>query len=462
MKTNLMPKKLLALLMAFTITLTLSCGDDDTPPEEVPNLVNLAVAQPNLSSLVSALNRFPDLAQDLSGTAEFTILAPTNDAFAAILNAVGQDDIRNVPDNVLRGILEYHVIPGTVRSTDLQNGNVTTVGGEAITVDITNGVRFNTTAGVVTANVAADNGIVHIIDEVLVQPSVQPIVGTVVAPAYFNNQFTTLIAAVQAASPSILTTLLNSDNKTLFAPTNDAFTAAGITSLPDQATLDAVLTYHVIGSTVNAEDIADGSSSAPTLNGNIYLSKGANGVFINGKTEVTTTNIAASNGVVHVIDRTLLPPSETIADIAVAASTAQQQPEFTQLVAALQKVPDLLNAADSDGNLTVYAPTDAAFQSLYIALNVADLDALEALIGNDKLAEVLQHHIVGARVFSTDKADGTITTLNQDITVDLTNLTIADASGSDPAGLVVANLDILATNGVIHTIDRVLIPNGIL
>ena len=461
MKINLMPTKLLALLMAFTITLTTSCEDELTPPDPTPNLVGLALSQPNLTSLVDALNRFPDLTRTLAGDEEFTILAPTNDAFASLLSAVGQTSIDDVPDAVLRGILEYHVFKGLVRSTDLQNGEAITIGGENVTVSVSNGVRFNGSAGVVTADAGAVNGIVHIIDEVLVQPSIEPIIGTVVAPAYFNNQFTTLIAAVQAASPGILNTLLNSDSKTLFAPTNDAFTAAGITDLPDQATLDAVLTYHVIGATVNAEDIADGSSSAATLNGNIFLSKGASGVFINGRTEVTTTNITASNGVVHVIDRTLLPPSNTIAEIAMAASTGQQ-PEFTQLVAALQKVPDLLNAADSDGNLTVYAPTDAAFNALYDALDVADLDALEAEIGNDKLAEVLQHHIVGNRVFSTDKADGALSTLNQDVTVNLTNLTISDASGSDPAELVITSLDILATNGVIHTIDRVLIPNGII
>ncbi len=349
----------------------------------------------------------------------------------------------------------------TVRAADLSNGTVTTAQGENITVNIDNGVSFNGSAGVVTADVEANNGVVHVIDQVLVQPSVTPIVGTIVAPAFFNKNFTTLIAAVQAASPSILNTLLNSDAKTLFAPTNDAFAAAGITSLPNRETLDAVLTYHVINARVEAGDIADGSSSAVTLNGDIFLSKGSAGVFINGNTEVTATNINGSNGVVHVINRTLLPPDGTIADNAINATTASS-PEFTQLVAALQKVPALLTAAQADdSNLTVFAPTDAAFQALYDALQVADLDELEQTIGNDKLAEVLQHHIVGARVFSSDISTGNVGTLNQEIAIDATNLTITDARG-ESANLIPANLNILGTNGVKHAIDAVLVPTGIL
>jgi transforming growth factor-beta-induced protein len=166
--------------------------------------------------------------------------------------------------------------------------------------------------------------------------------------------------------------------------------------------------------------------------------------------------------VVHVINRTLVPPSKTIADIAVDYSTSAA-PQFTQLVAALTKVPTLLTAADSDGNLTVFAPTDAAFQSLYAALDVANINELEAKIGNDKLAKVLQHHIVAARVFSSDLATGNVTTLNQNIGINVSTLKITDANGSTPpSGLVSTLLNVHATNGVIHVIDKVLIPTGIL
>jgi transforming growth factor-beta-induced protein len=342
------------------------------------------------------------------------------------------------------------------------NGEVTTVGGEEITVAVSGGVTLNGSASVTTADVRATNGVVHVIDEVLVPPSMLPIIGTIVAPAYFNKNFTTLIAAVNGASPSIMTALLSSGNKTLFAPTNDAFVAAGITDLPEQAVLDAVLQYHVIGSEVTSTQIAAGSSDAETLNGIIYLSKGSAGVFINGSSKVTTADIDASNGVVHVIDRTLLPPSQTIAEIATdlaAGSPAQ----FTQLVAALvrtqgQGADDLLAAASSNASmLTVFAPTDAAFEELYDALEVSGVNdiPLETLIA------VLKHHIVAGNVFSTDLASGSVETLSGEVTVNLSANppTITGGSGGENvANLQLSLLNIHATNGVIHVIDKVLVP----
>ena len=209
--------------------------------------------------------KFPDLVSTLSGSGSFTVFAPTNDAFVGLLAAIGQTSLDDIPESVLRDVLQYHVIAGaSVKSNQLTAGPVATVGGENITVSLSGGIRLNGSVSVVTADVEATNGVVHVIDAVLVPPSITPIVGTIVAPAFFNKNFTTLIAAVKAASPDILTALLSSDKKTLFAPTNEAFAAAGITSLPSQATLNNVLTYHVIGAEVKAADIATGSSSANT------------------------------------------------------------------------------------------------------------------------------------------------------------------------------------------------------
>lgn len=454
----------LSLLTLFFVT---GCNDDDSNSTPVPtkNIVQAAQGNSNLTSLVTALTKYPDLVATLSGTSKYTVFAPTNAAFANLLIAIGQTSLNDIPEDVLKKVLQYHVVSGEVKSTQLTTGNVATALGENIAVNVSSGVKLNTSTNVSTADVGATNGVVHIVDAVLVPPSILPIVGTIVAPAYFNKNFTTLIAAVNAASPTILTTLLNSTQKTLFAPTNAAFIAAGITTLPNRATLDAVLAYHVIsGAEVKAANIATGSSAATTLGGKIYLSKGTAGVFINGTTQVTTTDIEGSNGVVHVINRTLIPPTKTIKAIAVEYSAASS-PQFTQLVAALAKVPALLAAADAAGDLTVFAPTDAAFQALYTALGVANIDELEEAIGNDKLAQVLQHHIVGARVFSTDLVSGSVPTLNAEdnVTIDVTNLTITDANGSTPStGLVPTLLNIHATNGVIHVINKVLIPTGIL
>jgi transforming growth factor-beta-induced protein len=452
----------LAPMLALVLFLA-GCNDDDSSGvQPTDSIVALAQGNSNLSNLVTALSKFPDLVTKLNGSGNYTVFAPTNAAFAQLLNVTGQSSLDDIPEDVLRDVLLYHVISGvTVLSTQLSNGDVTTANGEDISVNVNGGVSLNTSTSVVAADVRASNGVVHVVDAVLVPPSIRPIISTIVAPAYFNKNFTTLIAAVKAASPGILTTLLDSDKKTLFAPTNAAFAEAGITSLPDQATLNAVLAYHVIGAEVRAADIAAGSSSAPTVSeANIYLSKTDAGVFINGTTRVLATDIVGSNGVVHVIDRTLIPPSQTIAEIAIDFSSSST-PQFTQLLAAVLKVPAVLDAASSAGNLTVFAPTDAAFEALYDAAGVSNMDQLEAAIGNDKLAQVLLHHIVGARVFSTDLTSGPASTLNQDLTISVANLTVTDAVGGE-ANLIPSLLNVHATNGVIHVIDKVLIPNGIL
>ncbi len=451
---------LLALLFIASAFVLSSCDDDESGPNQ--NIVELATANDNLSTLEAALVKFPDLVTTLSGNGQVTVFAPTNSAFENLLDAVGQTSLDDLPEDVLRDILEYHVVSGATLSNQLTAGTVTTVGGENITVSTTSGLRLNGNASVTTADVRATNGVVHIIDQVLVPPSMQPIVATIVAPAYFNKNFTTLIAAVKAASPSILTTLLNSSAKTLFAPTNAAFTAAGITTLPNQAMLDAVLKYHVIASEVTSSQIATGASSAETLNGKIYLSKNSSGVSINGNSKVTTADIDASNGVVHVIDRTLMPPSETIAQIATRLSAASPA-QFTQLVAALtrtqgQGANDLLAAvSSSSSNLTVFAPTDAAFQELYTALGVTNVNQIPL----STLIAVLKHHVVSGRVFSSDLSTGAVATLNGNVTVNMgaSPPTVTGSSGaSNAARLQTSLLNIHATNGVIHVIDKVLVP----
>lgn len=450
------------LAIAASLILMSSCDDDDDDSGPDQSVVQLAQGNDNLSTLEAALVKFPDLVTSLSGSGQVTVFAPTNEAFANLLDAVGQSNLDDIPDAVLRDLLEYHVVSGATLSNQFSNGDVTTVGAEKITVNTAGGVTLNGSASVTTADVPASNGVVHIIDEVLIPPSVQPIVGTIVAPAYFNRNFTTLIAAVQAASPAVLTSLLGSSDKTLFAPTNDAFVAAGITTLPDQATLDAVLTYHVIDSEVTSSQIASGSSEVQTLNGKIYLTNNSGGVFINGSSKVTTADIDASNGVVHVIDRTLMPPSETITQIATGLAAANPA-QFTQLVAAIVRTQgeganDLLAAASSTSNdLTVFAPTDAAFQELYTALGVANVGQIPL----STLIAVLKHHIVSGRVFSTDLVSGSVSTLNGNVTINLTATppTVAGSSGgSNVAILQTSLLNIQATNGVIHVIDKVLIP----
>lgn len=468
MKNKNLNLAIIALTGMFTLA---ACNeDDDETMESTQNIVQIAQDQPDLSSLVTALSKFPDLVSTLNGPGEYTVFAPTNEAFTRLLGEIGQSSIDDVPEPVLKSLLQYHLInSGAVLSTQLQDGSVPAANNEEIDITTSGGIMLNGSAKVLAADVDAANGVVHKIDQVLVPESIGRFVNTVVEPAYFNKNFTTLVAAVTAASPSILDTLLSTSKKTLFAPANEAFTSAGITELPDRATLDAVLKYHLINGEVKAGQLP--SNDAPANNaisstgGVFYLSnRGSNGVFINGRTRVTTTDITADNGVVHVIDRALMPPAQTVAQIATALSQAPSGAEFTQLTGALGRVPELLAAAASaDSGITVFAPTDAAFRELYSALGVSGYEDISL----STLTAVLKHHIISSpttetgRVFSTDLVTGSVPTLNGNISINSTSGTVTSGNGTTASISSNASLvNVLATNGVIHTIDRVLLPSA--
>jgi transforming growth factor-beta-induced protein len=302
------------------------------------------------------------------------------------------------------------------------------------------------------------------------------IVNTIVEPAYFNKNFSILTEAVVKAD--LLSTLIDPDaDFTLFAPDNDAFEAAGITSLAGLTANDLtpILLYHAIGSKVYGNTLPATGSAVTTLGGDFYLSINSSGAYINGVTKVTAATLAGgsldySNGVVHLIDRTLVPPSKNIVEIAVAASQASPGAQFGQLVAALTAVENDPNAANlvtilsGTGPFTVFAPTDAAFQSLYTKANVADFSALVAAVGIPVIEAVLKYHVVGARVFSTDLPNltsNTVTTLGGTFTLNLSSLTITDtdaALGLGTSDASIVSTDILGTNGVIHVINQVILP----
>jgi len=460
MKTLTATKKLIVLFLVSIFVL--SCSDDDGPAPFVPtnSLVEIVQANPDiLSDLEAALVKYPDLVSTLSGNGTFTVFAPTNDAFDALLEAIGQESIDDIPEDVLRNVLEYHVFTSaTVTSNLVAPGDITMANGETATITAEDNGLFIAGAQIIAVDALATNGVAHIIDNVMIPPSIAPIVGTIVAPAYFNKNFTTLIAAVQNANTDVLSVLLGNgpsgNGLTLFAPTNAAFEAAGVT---DVNGADAVLTYHVIDGTVMAANLpttAGASTAVETLGGFVYLTNAGGAVSLNGTTTVTDTDIEGSNGVVHVIDRVLLPPTQTINEI-VAEFAGGSPGEFTLLATALQRA-GLGDTFGTDGPFTVFAPTDAAFEAAGLtadAINSTDPTAV---------AGILTHHVVkaSAYVFSSDLVDGNVVMLNdQNVNISLSALTVQDAAGNTPAGLVPSLLNVHATNGVVHVIDKVLLPS---
>lgn len=473
----------IALIAVFSFT---SCEKDDNEPDPIAqdNIVTIAQDTPSLSILVEALTMFPDMVQSLSSDGSFTVFAPTNDAFAALLGVTGQSDLGDIPEEVIERVLKYHVIPGAaLMSTDLSDGQMASTllsTEDEVIVNFEGSMVYINNAMVTTANVEASNGIVHIIDAVLVPELEMSIVNTIVEPAYFNKDFSILTAAVVKAG--LVSTLTDAEaDFTLFAPDNAAFEAAGIPSLDGLTAEDLlpILTYHVIDSEVFADELPATGSAVSTLGGDFYLSINSNGVFINGLSKVTVATVSGGaldydNGVVHLIDRTIVPATQDIVSIAVSASQASEGAEFGQLVAALTAVENdestaaLVSVLSGEGSYTVFAPTDAAFQSLYTLAGVADFGALVDAVGIGTIETVLTYHVLGSKVFSSDipnalagSSSVALEPLSKGSFSLTSDLTIVDTDGALSLGTPDASIistDILGTNGVIHVIDQVLLP----
>lgn len=244
-------------------------------------------------------------------------------------------------------------------------------------------------------------------------------------------------------------------NITLFAPTNNAFRASGfpqsaidaLTPAQVSSLLAPVLTYHVVPAAVRAANVP-ASDTVKTLNGkNIYASSNANGVFMNG-IRVTTPDISGANGVMHKISSgVLIPPTKSIAEIVIADPA-----NFSLLLAAVSRA-GLAGALSGPGKFTVFAPTNTAFQATPFnteaIINAADPTAV---------AGIVKAHALATNVFASDLSNGaTPPTLNvgQTLTVSLPPA-VKITTSSNPASNV-TSANIVATNGVIHVIDRVIL-----
>lgn len=230
---------------------------------------------------------------------------------------------------------------------------------------------------------------------------------------------------------------------TIFAPSDEAFAALGITkqNVGEVENLTEILLYHVVAGKVYSTDLTNGF--VETLNGAFVEVNLEDGVFVNDA-EVIYANINARNGVIHVIDAVLFPPFMNLVEKAVSYNPDQ----FNTLVAAVSEFPGIVDLL-SNGTYTVFAPTDEAFAVLGIyPNNVASVENLDA---------ILAYHVVEGKVFSSDLTSGPVTTLNGEFIVNVENLTIQDNS-PNLANLIESLLNVQATNGVIHVIDKVLIP----
>jgi uncharacterized surface protein with fasciclin (FAS1) repeats len=276
----------------------------------------------------------------------------------------------------------------------------------------------------------------------------------IVDTAVADGRFTTLVAAVTAAD--LVDTLKSEGPFTVFAPTDDAFAAlpeGTVESLllpENKQALTDILLYHVVSGKVMAADVVGLESATTVLGKDVAIKVDGGNVYINDA-QVIITDIETSNGVIHVIDAVILPPSEeeammekTIVDIAV------EDGRFTTLVAAVTAA-DLVETLSGEGPFTVFAPTDDAFA----ALPEGTLDSLLLPESKQALTDILLYHVVSGKVMAADVVglSSAPTVLGKDITI-----TVKDGNVYLNDTIQVIITDIEASNGVIHVIDAVLLP----
>ena len=311
-------KIFMLLLLVSTFS---SCSSNDDSIEFTSNTIVDVAVENNLSSLVAAITR-ADLTSTLSGDGPFTVFAPTNAAFQALLDSNPDwNTINDIPVETLKSVLLFHVLDGLVKSTDLTDSYVKTLSTGpnsapiVLQIEVTGDTEFNGDAKPVAVDVLASNGVVHVIDKVMLPPNI-------VTLASNNGNFSSLVAALtDSRHTTNFVTLLNGNGPfTVFAPTNAAFQALldsnpNWNSLGDIpiATLDAVLKYHVVdNANVQADQLSNGVVS--TLGGDITIDlnsgvqiKTTSTQTVNILVGAATNDVQGTNGVVHAIDAVMLP-----------------------------------------------------------------------------------------------------------------------------------------------------------
>ncbi|THV58755.1 fasciclin domain-containing protein [Flagellimonas alvinocaridis] len=461
-------------LLIFTL-LFVSCSDDDNgttpPPETTTTIVDAAQATAELSSLVSALQKADESANNnlvsaLSGEGPFTVFAPTNAAFSDLLTQLdGFDSLDDFNSEQLQDllaiILTYHVISGTAAtSSDLSNGQtLTTLQGATLTVSTEGGVFIgdatDTPAQVTTADVTTSNGVVHIIDKVLLPQTILDALSDILLVpitdlAIGNENLENLVAALIAADGDLPNALRGNGPFTVLAPTDEAFETfldgASLDDVPVEV-LTQILLNHVIEGAIYSTDLTGlGSGYTSTLargaqdaNMSIFFDT-SDGVTFNGVSSVVIPDVKALNGVVHVVDAVIDLPN--IVDHAVA------NPNLTSLVAALTDggnttFTDLLSNEEEE--FTVFAPVNDAFA----AFTNPNSNDLNAILSN--------HVVVGASAFSSGLTNSYVNTAAEFDTDENLSLYINTDDGVTLNGVSnVAIADIVATNGVIHAVDAVI------
>ncbi len=461
-----------ALMSLATAGLVAACGGggsaDSSAPVQSANTLDSALAASGSTNTMASAAATAGMSEAMRGSQNYTLLMPSDEAmapFAEELAELAKPENREAMQTYVRAHMidgkvladELSKVSGASREAPSSTGATTitikNVLGDDIEIVIDGATVTINGAAFLTKDILAGNGALHIFNAPIFRPSVFGIVREL-------RQTSTLEAAIRAAD--LQGTLRGAGPFTLFAPTNEAFgkllTELNLSAeqlLANKPLLTQVLTYHVLSARVLARQIEDGAAPDTVQGQAITLNTDRRKIQITdarGRTaNVTFTNLRARNGVVHLIDRVILPTDKDIVDIAAG------NPQFSILVAAVQAA-GLVDTLKSAGPFTVFAPTNDAFASLLQELN---LTADQLLANKPLLTQVLTYHVLASRSLAASLTDGLAraTVQGQPVVFKKTQsgLSIQDASGRT-SNVVIANVQ--AGNGVIHAIDRVILPTS--
>ena len=446
----------------FSVIFLQACNDDNENKgiPEPKTIVDTAISNGNFTTLVAALEAAGLVATLDDENSTFTVFAPTDAAFALL----GQETIDALladPDT-LSDILTYHVINGEVDSVtaiSLAGTTVDMVNGDALALSLDGSNLLVNNVTVTTADIQTDNGIIHVIDAVLIPPEDMGLPTlNIVETAVANGGFTTLVAALQATN---LDTVLADESMkfTVFAPTDAAFELIGEETINDllenKDVLSSILLQHVV-------PVAEVNSiTAYSLNGTMVDTASmakialkintATDMLMFGGANIIMKDIYTTNGIIHVIDAVVVGDVEVPAPAMSLTDVAIGNGNFSTLVSALQSTGLASSLANVDNTFTVFAPTDAAFDKL-------PEGTLENLT-TEQLTDILLYHVLSGKVM----ADGAISIAqSMENMAEMANGSNASLSYLDSTlfinGAKVSIADVMAENGVIHAIDNVIIP----
>lgn len=293
-------RKLMVLIFAMSFSFALF-AEGEMETETSQSIVEVAAADGGFSTLVAALEA-AGLDETLRGDGPFTVFAPTDEAFAKLPEGTVEALLADIP--ALSNILLFHVVPGRVASSDVvELSSARSASGSAFNIVLSDSGLTVAGSSVVATDIEASNGIIHVVDEVMLPPSLD-----IVDTAVGNESFSTLVAALQAAG--LVETLKGEGPFTVFAPTNEAFAKlpAGTVEalLKDIPALTDILLYHVVPGMVSADQVG-GMTSATTASGKSFsIDANTEGVYVDNAS-VISTDIFAANGVIHVLDSVIIP-----------------------------------------------------------------------------------------------------------------------------------------------------------